>query len=224
VARFQIYECSDSTCRYRFPAGEGEGQPVECPRCGLPARPAGPPYEGHTVGRPGTSSAGPRLEALLDNIRSSYNVGAIFRTADGAAFQPLHLCGITATPSNPKVAKTALGAEERVAWHYYPNGLEAAVALREQGTLLWALEGGPRSRSLFAGLPERPERPVCLVVGNELAGVDPAILELCERLFHLPMQGEKRSLNVAVAFGVASYFLRYCWGGAAGVARVGQKR
>jgi tRNA G18 (ribose-2'-O)-methylase SpoU len=216
VARFQVYQCSDSTCRTRFPGGEGAGQAVDCPRCGLPARPAGPAYEAHAVGQPVSPPAGPGLEALLDNIRSSYNVGALFRTADGAGMGPLHLCGITATPSNLKVAKTALGAEERVAWRYYPTGLEAAVALREKGVALWAVEGGPRSRSLFAGLPERPKRPVCLVVGNEVAGVDPAIVELCERVFHLPMQGGKQSLNVAVAFGVAAYYLRYCWRAAGG--------
>jgi tRNA G18 (ribose-2'-O)-methylase SpoU len=152
----------------------------------------------------------PAVEALLDNIRSIYNVGSMFRTADGAGIRHLHLCGMTATPEQPKVVKTALGAEQAVGWTFHPNGLEAAEGLQKQGYRLWALEGGRRAEPLFAAQVDPAGPPILLVVGNEVAGVDPAILERCERVLSIPMSGVKQSLNVVVAFGIAAYFLR--WG------------
>jgi len=101
-----------------------------------------------------------------------------------------------------------LGAEKALPWSYHPNGLRAAGELRERGFRLWALEGGARSEPLFEALQEVPGGPIVLVVGNELCGVDPGILEQCERVVCLPMRGTKRSLNVAVAFGIAAYALR----------------
>lgn len=161
---------------------------------------------------PATPS-GPEVEALLDNIRSTFNVGAMFRTADGAGIRRLHLCGITSRPDNPKVAsriaKTALGAEQTVPWQAHNNILDAAQDLKAGGMRLWALEGGPRAESLFSSAGDLPGAPILLVVGNELSGVDPEVLDLCERVVAIPMQGYKRSLNVAIAFGVAAYFLRY---------------
>ncbi len=169
----------------------------------------GLPFPAHEVtAEVGPCDRPPRV-ALLENIRSIFNVGAIFRIADGAGMQHLYLTGITATPEHPKVAKTALGAETAVPWSYYPNGLEAAQALRAQNFQLWALEGGSRAVSLFSLRNEELTRPVALVAGNEVAGVDPGILELCERVVYIPMQGSKRSLNVAVAFGIAAYFLAF---------------
>jgi tRNA G18 (ribose-2'-O)-methylase SpoU len=151
----------------------------------------------------------PVVEALLDNIRSTYNVGAMFRTADGAGLRHLHLAGITPTPNHPKIAKTALGAEAVVPWSAHPNGLEAALAMREAGYHVWALEGGPRAVSLFDAARRMPDGPVLLVVGNEIAGVDPMLLDECEQVLSIPMQGEKQSLNVAIAFGIAAYVLRH---------------
>jgi tRNA G18 (ribose-2'-O)-methylase SpoU len=149
----------------------------------------------------------PPLEALLDNIRSAGNVGSMFRTADGAGLRRLHLCGITATPKDPSIAKTSLGAHEHLPWNWHADGVAAALELREEGCRLWALEGVPGAELLFEALLEPEGRPVVLVVGNELCGVDPGILELCERILYIPMQGVKRSLNAAVAFGVAVYWL-----------------
>ena len=148
-------------------------------------------------------------EALLDNIRSVYNVGNILRSADGVGIRHVHLCGITPTPSNRKLAKTSLGAEHTVAWSYHRNGLAAALSLRESGLRLWALEGGSRSESLFEAIGDLRGPPIVLVVGSEISGVDPGILAQCERVLCLPMQGVKTTLNVAVAFGIAVYFLRY---------------
>jgi 23S rRNA (guanosine2251-2'-O)-methyltransferase len=152
---------------------------------------------------------GPALEVLLDNIRSTFNVGAMFRTADGAGVNCLHLSGMTPTPANPRTAKTALGAEFKVPWDYSPNGLAAACSLKERGLSLWALEGGEDTLSIFDAVQSLDPAPIGLVVGNEISGVDPAILAMCERVVHIPMQGYKRSLNVSIAFGIAVYLIRF---------------
>jgi 23S rRNA (guanosine2251-2'-O)-methyltransferase len=152
---------------------------------------------------------GPAVEVLLDNLRSVYNVGAMFRTADGAGVGHVYLCGTTATPEHRKVAKTALGAEAAVPWSHHHNGLDTAHSLIRQGRQLWALEECAGSEPLFQVQVNPREPPVVLVVGNELLGVDPAILRLCRRVLHIPMLGVKESLNAATAFGVAVYWLRF---------------
>lgn len=154
------------------------------------------------------ASSGLVLVGLLDNIRSIHNVGSMFRTADGAGVAHLHLAGITATPEHPKLAKAALGAHENVSWSYRPNAVDLAGELRAQGFHLWALERLPASSPIAEAVNERPER-VALVVGNERAGVDPAVLALCDGTLTLPMTGRKTSLNAAVAFGIAIYTLQF---------------
>jgi tRNA G18 (ribose-2'-O)-methylase SpoU len=156
-----------------------------------------------------TVATGPEVEGLLDNIRSTFNVGNMLRTADGAGIRHMHLCGITPAPSHPKLAKTALGAERAVAWTHHKDGLAAAISLKKRGLRLWALEGGARSVSLFESISELHGSPIVIVAGSEVSGVDPGILNECERVICLPMQGSKTTLNVAVAFGVAVYFLRF---------------
>jgi tRNA G18 (ribose-2'-O)-methylase SpoU len=145
------------------------------------------------------------LEALLDNIRSAWNVGSMFRTADGLGIRHLHLCGITPTPGSPKVTKTSLGAEAGVGWSHHNNGVQAAYQLNEQGKELWGLECTPDASSILQLENLSSDRPIILVVGNEIAGIDPGILELCERIVYLPMLGKKQSFNVAVVFGIAAY-------------------
>lgn len=145
------------------------------------------------------------LEALLDNLRSAWNVGSIFRIADGAGVKHLHLCGTTPPGDHPRVPKTALGAEKTIGWRYHPNGLSVARELQRAGYRLWALETSTGAESLFDLLPINGQSRLVLVVGNERAGIDPEILALCERCVALPMLGIKESLNVAVAFGIAAY-------------------
>jgi len=166
------------------------------------------PYEEHKPLRMVSQSALPRMEVLLDNIRSIYNVGSIFRTSDGAGISHLHLCGITPTPDNPKLKKTALGADETIGWTHYLNGCVAAQALKAHGMRLWALEGGDRSKPIHKASNDYDDKTVVLVVGNEVCGVDPGILDQCEKVLAIPMQGIKTSLNAAVAFGIAVYMLR----------------
>lgn len=206
--RFQMRQCEEDACRFRFPIPAASRKGDVCPRCGAATYAATEPFAGH---RPAAVAGGeaPAVEALLDNVRSIFNVGSIFRTADGAGIGRIHLCGITATPEHPRLAKTALGAEAAVPWQYHNNGVDAAEALKEGGRQLWALESGRRSQSLFSVGTHPNGAPVVLVVGNERAGIDPGILELCDRLLYIPMQGVKASLNVATAFGIAAYHVRF---------------
>lgn len=204
-----IYQCLRPNCRFRFPGSMGVPGAAHCPKCGAPLQVIESHYPALGA-RPGNKySAGPEVEVLLDNIRSTFNVGAIFRTADGAGVRRLHLCGITPTPDHPKVAKTALGAEFAVPWTQHWDAVAAAASLKESGLRLWALEGGIHSQSLFEAAPDIGSTPILLVIGNEVSGVDPAVLALCQRTVFIPMEGVKRSLNVAIAFSIAVYFLRF---------------
>jgi tRNA G18 (ribose-2'-O)-methylase SpoU len=144
---------------------------------------------------------------LLDNVRSTYNVGAIFRVADAAGVSHLHLCGITPTPENHKVAKTALGAESAVSWSHHRNAVHAAQALRTEGNLICVLESEATARSLLEH-QLLPEKPIVLVLGSEVAGVDPALVSLADLVVAVPMRGVKRSLNVATVAGIAAYAVR----------------
>lgn len=159
----------------------------------------------HEPVKPADATAQPGPLALLDNIRSAWNVGAIFRSADGFGFSGLHLCGITPSPENEAVKKTSLGAENHLPWRYHPNSLLAAQELIQTGYTLFALELTedaiplPKTGKLL-------EKTV-LVLGSEVCGVDPDILSLCARKLYIPMRGQKRSFNVAVAFAVAAYEL-----------------
>ena len=213
MTQFQIRQCPRADCRFRFPVTFDSLNPVAaemaCPKCGAPARLIDAPFANYKEKIESPVPGGTQVEALLDNIRSTYNVGSMFRTADGAGLRRLHLCGVTPAPGNPKIVKTALGAEEAVPWSYYRNGLDAVLSLKEQGMRVWALESSPVAQSLFQAAGELPGSPILLVVGNELSGVDPGILAACEKVVVIPMQGQKRSLNVAIAFGIAAYFLRY---------------
>ena len=206
---FHTKECANTDCGFRFPSLIGANELDTCPKCGSPLHLAGSAYPRHFVGE-GQRPPNPlELHILLDNIRSLYNVGSIFRTAEALGVAKLHLCGMTATPENPRLAKTSLGAETLVEWEHHNNGLWAARLLREQQFDLWAIEGGERSESLFEMGNSPVEGKIALVIGNELAGVDPDILAISDRILYIPMLGEKESLNLTVAFGIAAYFVRY---------------
>lgn len=195
-------------CGMRYPLTSGHPYGERCPRCGSSTRLlVEKPIEREPI-RSGILENNLYLEALLDNIRSAWNVGSMFRTADGMGIRKLHLCGLTPTPDTPKVLKTSLGAESNVLWTHANDAVSQAQALKAQGYHLWALESDPTANSILDSPPMQKDKPYCLVVGNEVAGVDPGILNLCERLVYIPMAGVKRSLNAAVAFGIAAYYLR----------------
>ncbi|MBE9524407.1 MAG: RNA methyltransferase [Chloroflexi bacterium] len=206
---FSTQECSDRHCRFRFPIMVGSAIVNTCPKCNAPIKTVGTPYTRHVVGNGGQETRTNDMQVLLDNVRSLYNVGSIFRTAEAVGFRQIHLCGMTPTPDNPRLEKTAIGAQHMIPWQYSNNGLKRAQYLKNQGFGLWAIEGGARAKPLFESSPPPENQPIVLVIGNELAGVDPDILAICERVLYIPMGGSKESLNVTVAFGIAAYFLRY---------------
>jgi tRNA G18 (ribose-2'-O)-methylase SpoU len=209
--RFRARQCAtDGGCGLRFPVDDGSPLGASCPHCGKPTVFVDDAYATHEVPR-AESRAAIRLGALLDNLRSLRNVGSMFRTADGAGLELIVLGGITPRPTHPGFAKTALGAESSVPWRFDPDAVRAAAACVAEGWELWALEGGPRATSLFApGMSAAArDRPVMLVVGHEVSGIDPRIIEMCARVVFLPMAGVKGSLNASVAFGIAAYALRH---------------
>ena len=150
--------------------------------------------------------AGLRLPVsiLLDNVRSMYNVGAFFRTADGAAIERLLLSGITARPPHRAIAKTALGAEERVSWEPVSEATHAIQQLRLSGYEIAAIETSNRALDLFDW---QPRFPVCVLFGHEVDGLSPDLLECCDTHVRIPMLGLKHSLNVASAGAVVMYEL-----------------
>jgi 23S rRNA (guanosine2251-2'-O)-methyltransferase len=206
-ADFHFVECENETCHLRFPLDLSAFEGKFCPRCGGHLRVASTRAPSQPAEQaPSTSPVS--LSGLLDNIRSSYNVGSIFRGADGAGFTRLYLCGITPTPDrNPEIAKTALGAEKAVAWSYHANALDLASGLQSQGLCLIALERTAHSMSIQA-VRLNPNQAYVLIVGNEPAGVDPDLLQIADHVVSLPMLGIKESLNVASSFSIAGYWLR----------------
>lgn len=206
---YQIRQCTDESCRLRFPMAPDAAPGERCPFCRAKTVVVAESNAPSELVPSDTPVVQLPLEALLDNVRSLFNVGSIFRSADGAGFRRLHLCGITPTPANPKLAKTALGAEQAVAWQQQRNGVDAVEALHSQGFTLWALEEHPQAESLLTA--SLPSQPLVLVVGNEVTGVDPGILAHCDKIVAIPMHGVKRSLNVATAFGVAAVILSSRW-------------
>jgi 23S rRNA (guanosine2251-2'-O)-methyltransferase len=197
-------------CGLRFPVEAESDLGTSCPLCGAPTELVDARYETHGV-RSTDVPVRVEVEVLLDNVRSLSNVGSMFRTADGAGVRHMHLGGVTPTPAHPKLAKTALGAESTVPWTRHPDPMVAASALAAEGKRLWAMEGGSRAVSLFEpSLRAAIAGPtIVLVLGHEVSGVDPRILDLCERVVSLPMLGTKDSLNVSVAMGIAAYLLRF---------------
>jgi tRNA G18 (ribose-2'-O)-methylase SpoU len=144
------------------------------------------------------------VAVLLDNIRSLYNVGAFFRTADAAAIEKLYLCGITGKPPRKEISKTALGAEETVAWGHVLEPFELIRTLRGRDYEIAAIETSIHAVDLYDWMPCFP---VCVAFGNELSGLQPEISALCDTHVRIPMLGTKHSLNVATAGGVVMYEL-----------------
>jgi tRNA G18 (ribose-2'-O)-methylase SpoU len=142
------------------------------------------------------------LYALADNVRSMHNIGAMFRTADGAGLAKLFLCGISACPPRPEIRKTSLGAEEAVPWEYVPSAAQALRRLKAEGVQIVVLEHTDCSHD-FRVAPYR--FPLCLVVGHEHYGVCDEVVALADLAVEIPMAGVKESLNVSVAFGIALF-------------------
>lgn len=146
------------------------------------------------------------MAVLLDNIRSAWNVGSILRSADGFGFDHAYLCGITPTPENEAVTKTSLGAEDMVTWSHHKDAVKLVKGLKKEGWKVYALEDDKRAVPIE--MENDGEGRSILIIGNEVTGVDPDLLDLCDAIYYIPMRGEKKSFNAAIAFAVAAFALR----------------
>ncbi|MDD5751332.1 MAG: RNA methyltransferase [Candidatus Peribacteraceae bacterium] len=150
-----------------------------------------------------------RLILLAHNIRSLWNVGSFFRTGDAFGVEKIYLTGYTATPPRREISKTALGAEEFVPWKFEQDPVKVIKVLKRKGYVIVALEQAKKAVVLS---DYEPPSKVCLIVGHEVLGVSKELLKLCDAIVHIPMQGKKESLNVAVAAGIALHRLEACSG------------
>ncbi|MBR6455818.1 MAG: RNA methyltransferase [Prevotella sp.] len=150
------------------------------------------------------------LVVVLDDVRSLYNVGSVFRTCDAFRVEAVWICGITATPPHNEIHKTALGAEDSVAWHYFKTADEAVAELKRMGYTVYAVEQAEGSTKLpFSA--ENPSSFIChpsskngaaIVLGNEVKGVNQSVVDACDGCLEIPQFGTKHSLNVSVAAGI----------------------
>lgn len=149
---------------------------------------------------------------LLDNVRSMHNVGSVFRTADAFLIERIYLCGYTPQPPHRDINKTALGATETVSWEYIATTEQAVTQLREQLYNVWAIEQTEGSLSLNDITIEKLAQPtgeqkIAVVFGNEVNGVEDAVLQLCHGSIEIPQSGMKHSLNISVAAGIVLWEL-----------------
>ena len=156
------------------------------------------------------------LVVVLDDVRSLHNVGSVFRSSDAFRVEAVYLCGITATPPQPEIHKTALGAEDSVTWRYFKTAVEAVDELHRQGYRVYAVEQAEGStmlqelKTLSPALPEmegsgdREEGflPCAVILGNEVKGVRQEVIDLCDGCIEIPQFGTKHSLNVSVTAGI----------------------
>jgi tRNA G18 (ribose-2'-O)-methylase SpoU len=141
---------------------------------------------------------------ICDNIRSLENIGSIFRTADALRIDKIFLAGICGQPPQPKISKAALGAEENIPWEHQWSVWRIVEKLQKEKVSVVALE---QTKNSLPYTQFKPKFPLALVVGNEIKGVSPAVLKRANQIIHLPMLGQKESLNVAVSFGIAGYWI-----------------
>jgi 23S rRNA (guanosine2251-2'-O)-methyltransferase len=146
---------------------------------------------------------------LLDNVRSLHNVGSAFRTADAFRVEKILLCGITGTPPNREIHKTALGATESVSWEHHQSSSLAAKTLKEDGWKLIVLEQTSGSTHLQKFIPEKNGK-YCFIFGNEVAGVEDDVIKLADTIVEIPQFGTKHSLNISVSIGIVlwDYFIK----------------
>ncbi|MBM4168201.1 MAG: RNA methyltransferase [Ignavibacteria bacterium] len=147
--------------------------------------------------------------ACLENVRSLYNVGSIFRTSDAALLEKLILTGFTPSPPRKEIEKTALGATKTVPWEYRRSPADAVDQLRKNGFRICCLELTDQSIPYDSVRPEH--FPLCLILGNEITGVSAELITSCDFGIQIPMYGTKHSLNVAVAYGIAIFELSKIW-------------
>jgi len=207
---YEIRICD--TCGLRYPLQQGHSFGARCPACMGETRvilSRQLVLESDLNLTPNRSHANKGGRAvLLDNIRSAWNVGSIFRSADGFGYNHAYLCGITPTPENEAVTKTSLGAEDTITWSYHKDAVKLVKGLKKDGWKVYALEDDTRAVPIYSNPHSRTSQQELLILGSEVTGVDPELLDLCNVIYYIPMRGEKKSFNVAIAFSIAAYALR----------------
>ncbi|NWF63335.1 MAG: TrmH family RNA methyltransferase [Chloroflexi bacterium] len=204
---FEIRVCE--SCGLRYPLQKGHSFGERCPHCLGKTRVAAGKVI-HEEERANEKPAKKRKAfhaVLLDNTRGACNVGSILRSADGFGFDHVYLCGITPAPDNEAVTKTSLGAENMIPWSTHKDAVKLAAGLKKEGWRIIALEEGKGVKEIDKRLKTRFEKSA-LILGSEVTGVDPDLLALCDEMISIPMRGQKRSLNVAIAFSVAAFALK----------------
>lgn len=144
------------------------------------------------------------LVVVLDDVRSMYNVGSVFRTGDAFRIEALYLCGISATPPATEIHKTALGAEDSVEWQHFDSALEAVKRLKENGYVVLAVEQCEGSTKLHEFPPEQ-DKKYAVVLGNEVKGVHQDVIDACDGCLEIVQLGTKHSMNVSVTAGIIMY-------------------
>lgn len=148
--------------------------------------------------------------AVLENIRSAYNVGSVFRTADAFLLEAIYICGYTAHPPHKEIKKTALGADETVRWRHFKNTGEAIEELKKEGYKIFAVEQASKSQKLHAMHFKSTEK-IAVIFGNEVTGVEQTSIEQCDGCIEIPQLGTKHSLNISVAAGIVLWELVKPW-------------
>jgi 23S rRNA (guanosine2251-2'-O)-methyltransferase len=146
------------------------------------------------------------VTVVLDNIRSCHNIGSVFRTSDALLVEKIYLCGISSTPPDKEIRKTALGAENTVPWEYHPDTLDAVSTLKAQGYTVIAVEQVEKSISLTDYLPPA-DCKLALVFGNEVKGVQQEVVDQCDLALEIPQFGTKHSFNISVSVGIVLWDL-----------------
>jgi tRNA G18 (ribose-2'-O)-methylase SpoU len=142
------------------------------------------------------------LIVVLDDVRSLYNVGSVFRTCDAFRVKAIYLCGITATPPHPEIHKTALGAEDAVQWRYFATADEAVAELHRDGCFVYSVEQVENSTKLQNLTPITQPPTVAVVFGNEVKGVHQSVVDASDGCLEIPQLGTKHSMNVSVTAGI----------------------
>ena len=141
------------------------------------------------------------LTVVLDDVRSLYNVGSVFRSSDAFRVEAVYLCGITATPPHPEIHKTALGGENSVAWRYFNTATEAVQLLHDEGVIVYSIEQVEGSTKL-QNLQLDTDKRYAVVLGNEVKGVHQEVVDMSDGCLEIPQFGTKHSLNVSVTAGM----------------------
>ncbi len=144
------------------------------------------------------------LVVVLDDVRSMYNVGSVFRTSDAFRIERLVLCGITSTPPHAEIHKTALGAEDSVSWTYRPTALEAVQELKSQGYTVFSVEQAEGS-TLLPSFHAESGKKYAVILGNEVKGVHQEVIDFSDHCLEIPQLGTKHSMNVSVTAGIIIY-------------------